>query len=329
MTTRRTTADLKQMDWLYVGMLFNVLSLRECKAPQGTACESNPCLSRGHCVALEAAYYCDCQTGITGKNCEDNACKTHFCLNGGTCHISRAVGGVPSCSCKKHFTGMNCNTAKTSCWSSPCLNSGKCISTSTDQYECKCTPTFYGGRCQKQSRIKHTNAFISTRSAYIAGISVSVAIVAFAVVVYIVNRRSQTGVPCNDESGDNSNEEPHIVDHVINAMWGISPTSSTSQVTPPAATKAKNSQPLPAIEKVKRDLRTIVTEDKPDTRKSRNRRMSTFSRKSSKSTKSGKLGMTHNVRTKSQQYPKRRFFELLVNDLCPYPIRFGLPFYEN
>ncbi|KAH9423108.1 Cadherin EGF LAG seven-pass G-type receptor 2 [Dermatophagoides pteronyssinus] len=53
-------------------------------------CFSNPCQNGGQCVRKEGGYYCDCNDGYAGKNCEINIwtdiCRTNLCRGRSKCN---------------------------------------------------------------------------------------------------------------------------------------------------------------------------------------------------------------------------------------------------
>ena len=40
----------------------------------GSACQSDPCLNGGLCIAIGNIYDCFCPSGFTGANCETGKC---------------------------------------------------------------------------------------------------------------------------------------------------------------------------------------------------------------------------------------------------------------
>ena len=69
-------------------------------------------MNGGECVLIgdyikHSTYstVCDCKPGFTGKNCENSACSTNPCQNGGICLI--AWGGF-ECDCPGGFFGDKC-----------------------------------------------------------------------------------------------------------------------------------------------------------------------------------------------------------------------------
>eukprot|EP00795_Rhopilema_esculentum_P003142 gene3143-1447_t len=69
-------------------------------------CEKNPC-QNGKCVDEHASYFCICDPGFTGRNCESdiNECESLPCFNGGTCRndVNRF-----QCNCLAGYSGTHC-----------------------------------------------------------------------------------------------------------------------------------------------------------------------------------------------------------------------------
>ncbi|XP_070536661.1 cubilin-like [Ptychodera flava] len=80
--------------------------------PQVT-CSNNPCVN-GNCQQQGSTYFCVCDPGWNGQNCDNNIdeCSSNPCQNGGTC-----VDGVNgySCTCATGYTGDNCEDEAQSC----------------------------------------------------------------------------------------------------------------------------------------------------------------------------------------------------------------------
>lgn len=74
-------------------------------------CSSSPCQNNGKCgYSAYSSYYCICESGYTGKNCEIspyassfNPCSSSPCLNNGVC-LTLELSYV--CSCGSKFTGL-------------------------------------------------------------------------------------------------------------------------------------------------------------------------------------------------------------------------------
>ncbi|XP_071824330.1 uncharacterized protein [Apostichopus japonicus] len=140
--------------------------------PGADLCLGNPCRNRGTCfvsyhsgstsVFYTPQYICLCANGFTGTDCQllvssfpsQNICATTAigsCQNGGSCvntynSFSREESYI--CECLGLANGQNCQIFVTdACLSSPCLNSGTCVS-QNGGFRCICNPAFQGTFCQ-------------------------------------------------------------------------------------------------------------------------------------------------------------------------------------
>jgi hypothetical protein len=105
-------------------------------------CEPNPC-EHGSCEIRNAAYFCDCEDGYEGDECEVNIddCDPDPCEHG-TC-----VDGVASYACdcgSTSYTGEFCETEIQTCAETPCENGGACTDEGNSR-TCDCTDTGYEG----------------------------------------------------------------------------------------------------------------------------------------------------------------------------------------
>ncbi len=68
-------------------------------------------MNDGYCETVNTTYFCRCDFGYTGVNCETeyDICSSLPCKNGGICSSSGSTGY--SCSCNAGYTGVNCETA--------------------------------------------------------------------------------------------------------------------------------------------------------------------------------------------------------------------------
>ncbi|XP_065060448.1 neurogenic locus notch homolog protein 1-like [Rhopilema esculentum] len=108
-------------------------------------CEKNPC-QNGKCVDEHASYFCICDPGFTGRNCESdiNECESLPCFNGGTCRndVNRF-----QCNCLAGYSGTHCEEDINECASTPCQNGATCIDR-VNEYTCNCLPGYTGKECQ-------------------------------------------------------------------------------------------------------------------------------------------------------------------------------------
>ncbi|KAG8225570.1 hypothetical protein J437_LFUL002087 [Ladona fulva] len=111
-------------------------------------CSANPCLHASSCKDYSGGYYCACEPGWTGSNCDLdlNECQSDPCRNGATCTDS--INSF-SCSCLPGFTGKMCEVSIDECASSPCMNGGTCEDR-IDGYVCNCTRDYMGERCERE-----------------------------------------------------------------------------------------------------------------------------------------------------------------------------------
>uniref|UniRef100_A0A914XAB6 Uncharacterized protein n=1 Tax=Plectus sambesii TaxID=2011161 RepID=A0A914XAB6_9BILA len=117
-------------------------------------CKDQPCKNGGSCSELEIAskesaeefgdenYFCTCQEGWTGQNCEDkDFCLNHKCDHG---HCRNGASNY-TCECTDKFVGKLCNRK---CPPDSCENEGKCVEKSNGELGCACIPGTTGARCE-------------------------------------------------------------------------------------------------------------------------------------------------------------------------------------
>ncbi len=104
--------------------------------------------------------------GYTGRSLTSNACNK-TCLNGGQCYVDEQRGGQPQCSCPNEYYGPRCeysklffcffgfddlfilvNRPKSCSPINPCMNNGKCITTTAGS-QCVCQKGTSGILCEK------------------------------------------------------------------------------------------------------------------------------------------------------------------------------------
>lgn len=82
----------------------------------------------------------------TGSDpCDPNPCVY------GTCSINNQTGDY-ICSCRRRYTGRNCDIKKDPCLSNPCRNGGTCLELFGISYRCKCLPQYTGNNCQNEKQ---------------------------------------------------------------------------------------------------------------------------------------------------------------------------------
>ena len=89
----------------------------------------------GACVNLVNSYFCQCNYGYTGSQCQNliDNCANGPCRNNAPC-INK-IGGF-DCVCSWPFTGQICQNTINTCISSPCVF-GTCQSLN-GSFTCSC-----------------------------------------------------------------------------------------------------------------------------------------------------------------------------------------------
>ena len=130
---------------------------------QGINCSSNsvckPVFNSKNNTSDTVHYYCSCQSGFYGKNCEqyDPKCNT-YCSSNAMCKPGKRgrLANVlnPFCVCPLGYFGARCNLRYDECDFNPCLNNGTCHITYDPSGErsitCFCSKLFYGDRCERE-----------------------------------------------------------------------------------------------------------------------------------------------------------------------------------
>jgi len=130
------------------------------KSPVGTGvcsnineCGADPCQNGAICsetsdgiTLTPGVYYCLCQVGYTGTNCEENIneCDPDPCQNGATC--TEGIGEY-TCECLPGYNGTNCEEDIDECDPDPCQNGATCTQ-GIGEYTCECLPGYNGTKCQ-------------------------------------------------------------------------------------------------------------------------------------------------------------------------------------
>ncbi len=142
--------------------LFLHLQLQVCvrtQAPPGTGNDVNDCIGvtcsgNGICIDGVNTFLCICNSGFTGRLCQQpvdnnvNPCTGVTCSGNGQCVVLPGVNTF-DCICDPGFTGALCNLVNINdCTINGCLNGECLINAATGIGECTCDPGFTGDRCQ-------------------------------------------------------------------------------------------------------------------------------------------------------------------------------------
>ncbi|XP_071789478.1 uncharacterized protein [Asterias amurensis] len=122
--------------------------------PAGS-CSSSPCVNGVCFTGVSGSYFCSCNTGFTGTNCETRI--VPICPNGigcyeGTCFRAQFDENRYFCSCNNGYWGDNCNLKTTACQpTNPCKNGGTCfLSIGNNQnYVCVCATGYEPPNCEQ------------------------------------------------------------------------------------------------------------------------------------------------------------------------------------
>lgn len=115
----------------------------------GCAVQNNA--ARCWCPDSYQGYYC--QYARIGRSLAKSTCN-ETCLNGGQCYIDELNGGQARCSCSDEYYGSKCqyvNRPKSCQPANPCMNNGKCITTSIGS-QCVCQKGTSGVLCERIHR---------------------------------------------------------------------------------------------------------------------------------------------------------------------------------
>ncbi|XP_072030271.1 neurocan core protein-like [Amphiura filiformis] len=90
---------------IFCGIILNFAS----SVSSTTTCADNPCQNGGKCMNYNGNYFCVCNHGFVGQDCEIDIdeCVSAPCQHQGTC-----VNKVNSyeCICPEGYTGVNCDS---------------------------------------------------------------------------------------------------------------------------------------------------------------------------------------------------------------------------
>jgi hypothetical protein len=125
--------------------------------PPNSICKPVFNSKKGNSIA--ASYYCSCESGFYGKNCEQYEIECNsYCSSDSICkpdqrgRLSNTMN--PFCICPLDRFGARCNLRRDECDSNPCLNNGTCHVTYDPSGErpffCFCSQLFYGDRCEQE-----------------------------------------------------------------------------------------------------------------------------------------------------------------------------------
>ncbi|CAF4064985.1 unnamed protein product [Adineta steineri] len=122
-------------------------------------CLPNPCQNNGGCAVQNNAARCWCPDSTQGYYCQYSRTARSIaskpcnmtCYHGGQCYNDERNGGQARCSCPNEYFGANCefvNRPKTCSPSNPCMNNGKCMTTSVGS-QCNCQKGTSGILCER------------------------------------------------------------------------------------------------------------------------------------------------------------------------------------
>ncbi|CAF2714215.1 unnamed protein product [Rotaria sp. Silwood2] len=125
-------------------------------------CVPNPCQNMGGCAVQNRAARCFCPDSYQGYYCQFRLSARSLmskkcdktCLNGGQCYIDEQQGGKAQCSCPNEYYGPRCeyvNRPKSCSPKNPCMNDGKCVTTSVGS-QCVCKQGTSGVLCERIER---------------------------------------------------------------------------------------------------------------------------------------------------------------------------------
>uniref|UniRef100_A0A8C3AJ23 Delta-like protein n=1 Tax=Cyclopterus lumpus TaxID=8103 RepID=A0A8C3AJ23_CYCLU len=127
-----------------------------CKEPGGCKClygwqgqYCDKCIPHPGCVhgTCVEPWQCLCDTNWGGHLCDKdlNYCGTHQPCLNSGTCINTGPDKY-QCTCAEGYSGSNCERAEHACLSNPCSNGGSCSETSQG-YECQCAPGWSGPSC--------------------------------------------------------------------------------------------------------------------------------------------------------------------------------------
>ncbi|XP_022095847.1 neurogenic locus notch homolog protein 1-like [Acanthaster planci] len=141
---------------------FKVYNITVCECPEPyfgwqceyyDACHDDPCQNGGICDYdyFTNGYYCACQEGWTGQNCQiashTTSCADIRCEHGGTCfHYNTSF----FCFCRRRYFGYFCEVLDDhlcDAETAPCANGGTCRDDSHGIKYCDCTEGWAGDNC--------------------------------------------------------------------------------------------------------------------------------------------------------------------------------------
>jgi hypothetical protein len=117
-------------------------------------CDPDPCQNGASCTDGIGEYTCECTTGYTGTNCQEeiNECDADPCQNGATCvengiYLTHSIYGY-RCECLPGYTGTHCEMNVNECSPDPCQNGATCTD-GIGEYTCECTTGYTGTNCEE------------------------------------------------------------------------------------------------------------------------------------------------------------------------------------
>ena len=107
------------------------------------------CQNGGHCMNNGYGYQCRCQTGFTGRNCEQSdICNVKNPCLCGTCQSDASHPLGFRCHCPQGYSGQRCERLL-NCLDPgmECRNGGYCIPRVLGDYVCSCPQPWCGSTC--------------------------------------------------------------------------------------------------------------------------------------------------------------------------------------
>ncbi|KAJ8894758.1 hypothetical protein PR048_000065 [Dryococelus australis] len=98
------------------------------------SCHPNPCQNGGKCVSRGQRNSCQCISHFTGMFCALTMCELEPCLFG-RCQLTATSF---SCSCQTGYSGKTCEEKQQPCADNPCEGRGECVYKDDDSFYCRC-----------------------------------------------------------------------------------------------------------------------------------------------------------------------------------------------
>ncbi|CAF4904762.1 unnamed protein product [Rotaria sp. Silwood1] len=159
-----------------------------CDISNSLCAMSKPCQNNGSCVNDQSkilGYYCVCPSGFNSTDCEFDyrPCKSHTCLDHGTCNETSNTTFY--CICNDGWQGTNCELMINFCDNITCEHNGVCRPLLLN-YTCECLGnSYYGRHCEGVSTKIVIYKAVSTSFAYL-GIVAMISVAMFVVIMDIL-----------------------------------------------------------------------------------------------------------------------------------------------